>query len=156
MKRIWQHPDEPTTGKRYWRSLNQLAERPGTLEARVREFPDGVEAMKDESDMETSRRSFMKLMGASMALAGLAACRRPEITIKPYAKAPEWVIPGKILFYATAMPRAVAGVPRSFIRTKAGRRTCRAISSTPTAMAVWTCRQASILNLYDPTAPRFS
>ncbi len=59
MKRIWHHPEEPKTGKRYWRSLNQLAQTPSALEARIREFPDGVEAMKDEADAETSRRSFL-------------------------------------------------------------------------------------------------
>ena len=53
--------------------------------------------MADEADAETSRRSFLKLMGASTALAGfgMAACRRPESYIVPYTKAPEWVIPGQ-------------------------------------------------------------
>ncbi len=151
MKRIWQHPDEKTTGKRYWRSLNQLAERPGTLEARVREFPDGVEALKDEAEAETSRRNFIKLMGASTALAGLAACRRPEFAIKPYAKAPEWVIPGKVLFYATAMPRAVSGTPM-VVHTFEGRPThLQGNKLHPDSNGGLDIQaQASVLNLYDP------
>src|SRR6187431_2157453 len=122
MKRIWHHPEEPKTGKRYWRSLNEHAKTPAALAAQDREFPAGVAEMKDEADAETSRRSFLKLMGASTALAGMAACRRPEIHIRPYAKAPEWIIPGKVLFYATAMPRA-GGASPMVVHTYEGRPT---------------------------------
>ncbi len=151
MKRIWHHPEEPKTGKRYWRSLNQLAQTPASLEARIREFPEGVEAMKDEADAETSRRSFLKLMGASTALAGMAACRRPEIHIRPYAKSPEWVIPGKALFYATAMPRAVGASPM-VVHTYEGRPThLQGNKLHPDSNGGLDSQaQASILNLYDP------
>ena len=67
MKRIFEHPAESLTGKRYWRSLNELADTPefrGWLE---REFPAGAAQLEGD---EVSRRSFLKLMGASMALAG--------------------------------------------------------------------------------------
>jgi molybdopterin-containing oxidoreductase family iron-sulfur binding subunit len=152
MKRIWHHPEESLTGKRYWRSLNQLAETPAAVEARDREFPDGVAELKDEVEMETSRRSFIKLMGASTALAGLAACRRPEIHIKPYAKSPEWVIPGKALFYATAMPRAGSGSPM-VIHTYEGRPThLQGNKLHPDSNGGLDSQaQASILNLYDPS-----
>lgn len=151
MKRIWHHPAEPKTGKRYWRSLSQLAQTPSAIEAKVREFPDGVEAMKDEADAETSRRTFLKLMGASTALAGMAACRRPEIHIRPYAKAPEWVIPGKVLFYATAMPRAGGGSPM-VVHTYEGRPThLQGNKLHPDSNGGLDSQaQASILNLYDP------
>ena len=44
-------------------------------------------------------------MGASLALAGVTACtRQPTENIVPYVRAPEELIPGKPLFYATAMP----------------------------------------------------
>ena len=89
MKRIWHHPEEPKTGKRFWRSLSQLAKTPASQEWLDREFPAGVAEMKDEADAETSRRSFLKLMGASTAMAGMAACRRPELHLTPYAKSPE-------------------------------------------------------------------
>jgi len=67
MKRVFQHPPEPLTGKHYWRSVNELSD---TLEFREwleREFPAGAAELKGD---EWSRRSFLKLMGASMALAG--------------------------------------------------------------------------------------
>ena len=112
-KRIWQHPEVPageTTVS--WRSLGQLEDTPAFRSWMEREFPQGVAEMVNEEDAETSRRSFLKLMGASTALAGfgLAACRRPESYIVPYNKAPEWVIPGKATYYASSMPRS--GGPR--------------------------------------------
>ena len=42
----------------------------------------------------SSRRQFMQLLGASMAMAGLAACRRPVEHIMPFADRPEETIPG--------------------------------------------------------------
>lgn len=151
MKRIWHHPEAPQTGKRYWRSLNQLAETPASVEARDREFPAGVAEMKDESDAETSRRSFLKLMGASTALAGLAACRRPELHIRPYAKSPEWIIPGKALFYASAIPRVGGGTPL-VVHTFEGRPThLQGNKLHPDSNGGLDSQaQASILNLYDP------
>lgn len=155
MKRIWHHPEEPSTGKRYWRSLNQLAKTPSALEAQDREFPAGVAEMKDEADAETSRRSFLKIMGASTALAGMAACRRPEISIRPYSKAPEWVIPGKVLFYATAMPRTGGGSPM-VVHTHEGRPThLQGNKLHPDSNGGLDSQaQASILNLYDPNRTR--
>ena len=108
-KRNWQHPEVPageTTVS--WRSAGQLEDTPAFREWLDREFPQGAAELEGEGEMETSRRSFLKLMGASTALAGfgMAACRRPETYIVPYTKAPEWVIPGKATYYASAMPRA--------------------------------------------------
>ena len=106
MKRVFQHPPEKPslTGRKYWRSLGELDDTPefrGWLE---REFPAGAQEMEMDG---TSRRQFLKLMGASMALAGfgLSGCRRPEAYLVPYSKSVEWLIPGKALFYATSMPR---------------------------------------------------
>src|SRR5438046_9943819 len=64
-------------------------------------------------DDEWSRRSFVKLMGASMALAGvgLTSGRRPEMHLVPFTKSAEWTIPGKFLYYATAMPRRTGAIP---------------------------------------------
>src|SRR6266705_57804 len=77
MKRVLQHPPKPLTGKRYWRSLGELSDTPEFREWLEREFPAGAAEVNSE---EWSRRSFLKLMGASMALAGfgLNSCRRPE------------------------------------------------------------------------------
>lgn len=157
MKRVWHHPEEPKTGRRYWRSLGQLAKTPSAVAWEEREFPEGLAEMKDEEERETSRRTFLKLMSASTALAGLGvtACRRPELHLRPYAKAPEWVIPGKLLFYATAMPRAGGGTPL-VVHTHEGRPThLQGNKLHPdSAGGIDSLAQASILNLYDPDRAR--
>ena len=155
MKRIWHHPEEPKTGKRFWRSLSQLAKTPESKEWLDREFPAGAAEMKDEADAETSRRSFLKLMGASTAMAGMAACRRPELHITPYAKAPEWVIPGKVLFYATAMSRPGGG-SALVVHTHEGRPThLQGNKLHPDSNGGLDSQaQAAILNLYDPDRAR--
>jgi molybdopterin-containing oxidoreductase family iron-sulfur binding subunit len=59
-----------------------------------------------------SRRGFMKLMGASMALAGLAGCtRQPDESIYPYVKLPEDLVLGRPMYFATAHPLATGAVP---------------------------------------------
>src|SRR3954452_14051522 len=110
MKRVFQHPAPSQTGKQYWRSLGELSDTPefrGWLE---REFPAGAAEL--EGDV-VSRRSFLKLMGVSMALAGfgLNSCLQPEMHRVPSTKSAEWVIPGKALFYATAMPPRYGAIP---------------------------------------------
>ena len=113
-KRTWNHPavsaDESTVA---WRSAGQLEDSAEFRHWLEREFPQGAAEMADAGDAEVSRRSFLKLMGASTALAGLgmAACRRPESYIVPFTKAPEWVIPGKATYYASSMPRAHGATP---------------------------------------------
>src|SRR5438477_12711516 len=104
MKRVFQHPPEPLTGKRYWRSLSELSDTPEFREWLEREFPTSAAEL---NGVEWSRRSFLKLMGASMAWAGfgLNGCRRPEAHLVPFTKSAEWAISGKFLYYATAMPR---------------------------------------------------
>ena len=77
-------------GKEYWRSLEQLADTPEFREILEREFPEGASEMKNP----LTRRNFLTLMGASLALAGLSACRRPVEKIVPYVKAPEYIVPG--------------------------------------------------------------
>src|SRR6185312_9417292 len=56
-----------------------------------------------EESSNVSRRSFLSLVSASLALSGLAACRRPVEHILPYGKMPEQVIPGIPSHYATAI-----------------------------------------------------
>ncbi|MEJ2188544.1 MAG: TAT-variant-translocated molybdopterin oxidoreductase, partial [Acidobacteriota bacterium] len=69
------------SGPTYWRSLDELAQTPEFREAVRREFPN------DEWDRlpPASRRQFLKGMGASMAFAGLTACRWPTEEIVPFA-----------------------------------------------------------------------
>src|SRR6201989_3185264 len=87
--------------RRIWRTLDELAGEPAFQEHLVNEFPSQVEAISDP----VARRTFLKLMGASMALAGVTACtRQPAERIVPYVRQPEELVPGRPLFYATAMP----------------------------------------------------
>ncbi|MBV8632810.1 MAG: TAT-variant-translocated molybdopterin oxidoreductase, partial [Silvibacterium sp.] len=95
-------------GRRYWRSIDELAGTP-EFEAAVREeFPEQASEWIDT----VSRRGFLKVMGASMALAGLAGCtKQPDEPIYPYVKAPEDLILGKPVYFATAFPFATGAVP---------------------------------------------
>ncbi|MDQ3812330.1 MAG: TAT-variant-translocated molybdopterin oxidoreductase [Armatimonadota bacterium] len=88
-------------GQQYWRSLEELAETEEFQEFLQREFP-----RQAPRDMEPlSRREFLRLMGAGLALAGLSGCAyQPAEKIIPYVNSPEEIVPGKPLFYATAMP----------------------------------------------------
>jgi len=93
-----------TSGPHYWRSLEELADTDAFKAFLYREFPVGAAEMHNP----VSRRRFLKLMGASMALAGLTACTQnngvpPDQQIVPYVEAPERIVPGKPLFFATAL-----------------------------------------------------
>ena len=95
-------------GKRYWRSLDELANTPEFQAAVEREFPSAAQEWVDP----VSRRGFLKLMGASMALAGLAGCtKQPDEPIYPYIKAPEDLVLGKPMYFSTAHPFATGAVP---------------------------------------------
>src|SRR5713101_6754819 len=151
MKRVFQHPPELPTGKRYWRSLGELSDTPEFRQWLEREFPAGAAELQGD---EWSRRGFLKLMGASMALAGfgLNGCRRPEAHLVPFTKSVEWTIPGKFLYYATAMPRRTGAIP--LIATTVDGRPIK-LEGNPlhqaSGGATDTFVQASILDLYDPS-----
>ncbi|MDQ7012699.1 MAG: TAT-variant-translocated molybdopterin oxidoreductase [Planctomycetota bacterium] len=110
------------SGRAYWRSVDDYAQTGEFREFVEREFPGGASELLD-----TSRRDFVKLMGASVALAGAATipgCRRPDHKIMPYsADVPENVIPGKPLFYATSMPIPGGGAEGLLVETHEGRPT---------------------------------
>ena len=106
------------TGARFYRSVDDIADTPEFREHAEREFLAGASEINEET-----RREFLKIMGASLALAGvagLAACRRPDHKILAYNKEPEDLVPGNPLFYATAMPGA-AGAQGLLVRTIDGR-----------------------------------
>jgi MoCo/4Fe-4S cofactor protein with predicted Tat translocation signal len=156
-KRIWHHPEVPagetTTA---WRSAGQLEDTAEFRQWLDREFPQGAAELSNPEVDEPSRRSFLKLMGASSALAGfgMAACRRPETYIVPYTKAPEWVIPGKATFYASAMPRAGGATPL-VVTTYEGRPTKLAPNHLhPDVDGADAFASASILDLYSPSRSR--
>ena len=86
--------------KRYWRSLDELANTPDFQKALTREFPEDL--VQSEPD-GTTRRHFLTVAGASVAMSSLAGCvRRPEHHILPYSKQPEDLVPGIAQHYATA------------------------------------------------------
>ena len=116
------------------------------------EFQDPV----TEADAGTSRRSFLKVMGASAALAGMTGCRRPVETILPYARKPEEVIPGIPNYYATSM--TLGGVGNAvLVQSHEGRPT--KVEGNPehpvSQGATDIFAQASVLQLYDPDRSRF-
>ena len=98
------------------------------------------------------RRNFLKLMGASLALAGLTGCtRQPTEHIVPYVRQPEELIPGRPLFFATAA--TLGGVANGvLVESHEGRPT--KIEGNPehpaTLGACDIFSQASVLQLYDP------
>jgi|HubBroStandDraft_6_1064221.scaffolds.fasta_scaffold00011_104 MoCo/4Fe-4S cofactor protein with predicted Tat translocation signal len=88
-----------TKGPEFWRSLEELAGSPEWQEMMHREFPKGASEWLDS----VSRRGFLKLMGASLAMAGMTACtKQPLEPIVPYVRQPEELVPGRPMFYATA------------------------------------------------------
>src|SRR5438067_8787526 len=151
MKRIVTHPPAPKSGRQYWRSAAELSDTPEFRAWLEREFPSGAAQLNGD---EWSRRSFLKLMGASVALAGfgVSSCRRPEAHLVPFTKTVEWTIPGKFLYYATAMPRRTGAIPL-LVTTVDGRPI--KLEGNPlhpaSGGATDTFVQASVLDLYDPS-----
>jgi MoCo/4Fe-4S cofactor protein with predicted Tat translocation signal len=156
-KRVWHHPEIPAGETTVaWRSAGQLEDTAEFRQWLDREFPQGASELASTEVDEPSRRSFLKLMGASTALAGfgMVACRRPETYIVPYTKAPEWVIPGKATFYASAMPRAQGATPL-VVTTHEGRPTKLAPNHLhPDAEGADAFASASVLDLYSPSRSR--
>jgi MoCo/4Fe-4S cofactor protein with predicted Tat translocation signal len=154
MKTVFRHPPEDLTGKRYWRSLEELADTPQFRSWLEREFPAGAAEMEMDG---VSRRNFLRLMGASMALAGigLSGCRRPEAYVVPYTKSVEWLIPGKAVLYTTSMPGPLGGLPL-IATTYEGRPT--KLEGNPLVPSsnggTDLFAQATILDLYDPDRAR--
>ena len=140
---------QSTNGKEYWRTLEELSGDPEFLEFLQREFPREAPSEWDDS---VDRRDFMKLMAASLALAGLSGCGlAPQKYIVPYVKQPDGLTLGKPQYYATAMPFGGDAIGL-LVESHEGRPT--KVEGNPDhpsslgATNVYT--QASILNLYDP------
>src|SRR5688572_8362838 len=139
-------------GPKYWRSLEELAETQEFQDFIRYEFPQGA----DQWLSSLSRRNFLKIMAASLALGGLTACagQNPEKII-PYVEAPEEVIPGVPLFFATATQ--LGGVALGVVaESHMGRPTkIEGNPDHPSSLgATDTFAQASVLTLYDPDRPQ--
>jgi len=137
------------TGKQYWRTLEELAGDPQFEELLHREFPRQAPSEWDDS---VDRRDFLKLMGASLAFAGLSGCgRTPEQYVVPYVKQPEGMVLGKPQFYATVMPFGGDAIGL-LVESHEGRPTkIEGNPDHPSSLgATNVFAQASVLNLYDP------
>jgi molybdopterin-containing oxidoreductase family iron-sulfur binding subunit len=145
------HDMQSTTGRGYWRSLDELVQSSEFRERMEREFPREAAELRDP----VSRRAFLKLMGASMALSSLVGCqfaiKQPQEKIVPYVRQPEQVIPGRALYFATSM--AVQGYGIGLLaESHEGRPT--KVEGNPDHPAslggsdAWI--QASVLTMYDP------
>ncbi len=135
------------SARRYWRSLEGLADDPRARAFLEREFPEHASELPEG----VTRRTMLTLIGASLSLAGLAACRRPVEKIVPYVNAPEEVVPGIPQHYATTMPvgNDAYGL---VVECHEGRPTkIEGNSLHPSSLgATSAIVQASILDLYDP------
>jgi molybdopterin-containing oxidoreductase family iron-sulfur binding subunit len=142
------HDRAEKTGPEYWRSLEELAGNPAFHEALHREFPKGASEWLDT----VSRRGFLKVMGASLGLAGMTGCvKLPLEPIVPYVRQPENVIPGRPQYYATAVTLGGYASP-VLVESHLGRPTkIEGNDLHPASLGgtdIFT--QASILGLYDP------
>jgi MoCo/4Fe-4S cofactor protein with predicted Tat translocation signal len=131
-----------------WRSLEELAGDPEVREMMHREFPKGASEWIDA----VSRRGFLKLMGSSLALAGMTACtRQPLEPIVPYVRQPEGLVLGEPMFYATAF--SLGGYATPLLVTSREFRPIK-IEGNPDHQASLggtdVFAQASLLGLYDP------
>ncbi|MFZ0802340.1 MAG: TAT-variant-translocated molybdopterin oxidoreductase [Terriglobales bacterium] len=137
-----------TQGPEFWRSLEELAGSPEWQEMMHREFPKGASEWLDS----VSRRGFLKLMGASLAMAGMTACtKQPLEPIVPYVRQPEELVPGRPLFYATAFTLGGYATPllvesHMYRPTKVEGNDRHPASLGGTDIFA----QASILEMYDP------
>ena len=127
--------------KQYWMSLAQR-DSPGVV---PHELENG------DPEYTPTRRSFLKAAGFTFGAVAVSSCRAPEVDAIPYVQQPEELVPGKPLFYATAMP--LGGVATGLlVESHEGRPT--KIEGNPLhpgslgASALFA--QAAVLGLYDP------
>ena len=138
---------QKSRGQEYWRSLDELAQTEEFQAFLQQEFPRDAGFWMEP----TTRRQFLKLMGASFGMAFLTACTKPLEKIIPYNQAPEDIIPGKPLYFASALP--LSGYARGvLVENQMGRPTKiegnpdhpDSLGSTDIFM------QSAILTFYDP------
>jgi molybdopterin-containing oxidoreductase family iron-sulfur binding subunit len=135
------------SGPKYWRSLEQLSGGRGYRETAARELPEGG----TEPPEGVSRRDMLMLLGASISMAGLAGCRCPAEAIVPHDAAPEQVLPGVPMHYATTMPFGTSAYGL-VVESHEGRP--RKIEGNPLhpasggSSSAW--MQAALYDLYDP------
>ena len=142
--------DQPRN--RFWRSISHLEGTQEFKQMSAGEFlPGASNGPATEGNGGASRRQFIQLMGASMAMAGLTACRKPVETILPYVRQPEDLVEGVPVQYATSMP--FRGVLRPLLVESFDGRPTK-VEGNPdhpdSHGSTHLFEQASILSLYDP------
>ncbi len=141
-------PTDPTTpDPGYWRSLAELAESEEFRQYLAAEFPEPG----DSADPGVSRRRFLQLMSASVALAGLAGCRWPAEKIVPFASRPEGYRPGEAKQFASTFE--LAGVAYGILVTSMDGRPIKVEGNPQHPFSLGATdlfAQASVLELYDP------
>jgi MoCo/4Fe-4S cofactor protein with predicted Tat translocation signal len=143
--------DKQTNENTYWKSLNELAKNKEYKKYAEREFPEDASELTDQ----VSRKSFLRVMGASIALAGFASCRKPVQKILPYSRQPEDKVLGVPSFYATSMPfqDTVTGL---LVENNEGRPTkIEGNEDHPASRGKTNIyHQAAVLGMYDPDRSR--
>jgi molybdopterin-containing oxidoreductase family iron-sulfur binding subunit len=135
------------SGPTFWRSLDEVAETPEFQQYLQREFPENAAEWSDPA----GRRQFLKLMGASLALAGVTGCtRQPTEHIVPYVTPPEGYVPGKTQLFATSMPRDGYAEPVLAVSHHGRPIKIEPNPEHPAGGGTSRYAQASILGLYDP------
>ena len=136
-------------GEHYWRTLEEVADSAAFQELLARELPAAASLWLDPM----RRRSFLKLMAAALALGGLGSCgERPSEPIVPYVRAPEGIVPGRPLYFATATPSAGGLGLGLLVESHLGRPIkVEGNPRHPASLgATDAFAQASVLTLYDP------
>ncbi len=135
-------------GRVYWRSLEQLAETEDFQQFLHREFPENADQPPTDP---VSRRRFMGLVAAAVAMASTTACRKPYRKILPFSKRPEDLLPGVPRHYATSFAPSGYGIG-VLVRSNDGRPTkVEGNTLHPASLGGADARmQAELLNLYDP------
>ncbi|MBB3230938.1 TAT-variant-translocated molybdopterin oxidoreductase [Halomonas stenophila] len=148
---IWQSLRDELAQRRgvhYWRSLEELAERPEFDAFLADEFPRWHALW----EAPVARRRVLKLMAASLALAGLTGCdSSPSEEIVPYVDMPEGLTPGIPRQYATSIP--IDGYAHGVLAQVHEGRPVKVEGNPDHPSTLGACdsvSQASILSLYDP------
>lgn len=140
-------PESTNEPKRYWRSLNELADKPAFRDWMSREFPTAGSELPET----VSRRRWMQLMGASLAFGGMVGCRWEAEEFAPFTVRPQNRIPGEKQYFASSWE--LGGVARPLSVTSIDGRPIKVDGNRQhpfTGGGSDAFDQAGILSLYDP------
>lgn len=133
-------------GKKLWRSLQEYQRSDAFGEMLKAEFPSLFELWT------VDRREVLRVMGASLALAGMSGCKPVRSDdVVPYVNRPEGLLEGRVDHYATAV--LFDGYAQPVLATTSGWRPIK-LDGNPQHPAFrggsTPFMQAAILDLYDP------